>query len=76
MQKLILTTSFLYITLSTASFAAAGLPAPAFGKDIAQRCLQMSTSLSKPKPFTEHADFYANIQQLERVLIPAKNLVF
>lgn len=76
MQKLILTTSLLCITLSTASFASPSKPVSAFGADIKQRCLQLSSSLAQPKPFTEHADFSANIQQLESVLIPANNLLF
>ncbi|MEW6997127.1 M3 family metallopeptidase [Colwelliaceae bacterium BS250] len=76
MQKLILTTSIFCITFSAASFATTGKPVPAFGADIAQRCLQMTTRLNNPKPFTEQANFYSNIQQLERLLIPAKNLVY
>ncbi|WNC73061.1 M3 family metallopeptidase [Thalassotalea psychrophila] len=76
MQKLILTISLLFSILTTVSFASSVKPSAAFGADIQQRCVQMTTSLTMPKGFTEQADFYGNIQQLESVLIPANNLLF
>ena len=76
MQKLILTISVITLTLSATCFADSVPKDAAFGADIEQRCLQMTSTLTKPKPFSTEADFDANIQQLEGVLIPANNLLF
>ncbi|WOH39447.1 M3 family metallopeptidase [Thalassotalea fonticola] len=76
MQNLILTISLFCCAISTLSFASTSKPVKAFGADIEQRCLQMTKTLSKPTVFTKQADFYGNIQQLEAILIPAKNLLY
>lgn len=76
MQNLFLTISILCLLLSAVSFASPGKPVNIFGADITERCMQISTRLTKPKAFTDTADFYGNMQQLERILIPANNVLF